>query len=279
MKLLLARPAEGVAWVRRAFQVFFRQPLGFTALFAACALVLFVLIRVPLIGRPILLLIAPLGSLLFMIASRLSVAGERPVPGAFLALAAADRPRIVRMLKLGLAYLVAAFVAIGLIAVVEGDALVSLLDTAANPQATPEAIEAQLGDSRLQAGFLLRVALGALLSIPFWHAPGLVWWGEQGWAKALFFSSVAIWRNKGAFAVYGLAWMALWLLLLAIVSLGVGLFGAQRFTLVATPLTLVFSTIFYASLWFTFADCFAPAGADAAPRDDPDPDPFTKGSP
>ena len=267
MKLLLARPAEGVAWVRRAFQVFFRQPLGFTALFAACALVLFVLIRVPLIGRPILLLIAPFGSLLFMIASRLSVAGERPVPGAFLALAAADRPRIVRMLKLGLAYLVAAFVAIGLIAVVEGDALVSLLDTAANPQATPEAIEAQLGDSRLQAGFLLRVALGALLSIPFWHAPGLVWWGEQGWAKALFFSSVAIWRNKGAFAVYGLVWIGLGLVFTLLLSLLVALAGPQQATYIATPLVLFYTTVIYASLWFTFSGCFAEESATPTPAD------------
>ena len=74
--------------------------------------------------------------------------------------------------------------------------------------------------------------------------------------------------------------MALWLLLLAVVSIGVGLFGPQRFTLVATPLTLVFSTVFYASLWFTFADCFAPAEPAAeAPRDDGTPsDSLTKGS-
>jgi hypothetical protein len=102
-----------------------------------------------------------------------------------------------------------------------------------------------------------------VLSIPFWHAPALVHWGAQGWAKALFFSSVAVWRNKGAFAVYGLAWAALWVGLLVIVSLGVGLFGPQRFTFVATPLTLVFSTVFYASLWFTFADCFSPPESTA----------------
>ena len=60
-----------------------------------------------------------------------------------------------------------------------------------------------------------------------------------------------------------------------------GLFGPQRFTLVATPLTLVFSTIFYASLWFTFADCFSSDDAvPAPPRDGVDPsDSLTKGSP
>ena len=55
------------------------------------------------------------------------------------------------------------------------------------------------------------------------------------------------------------------MVLLLLVSIGVGLLGPQRFALVATPLTLIFSTIFYASLWFTFADCFAEADEPALP--------------
>jgi hypothetical protein len=49
---------------------------------------------------------------------------------------------------------------------------------------------------------------------------------------------------------------------------------------VAAPLMLVFMTLFYASLWFTFADCFVPSDPVAAlRRDDVDPpDPLTKGS-
>ena len=48
----------------------------------------------------------------------------------------------------------------------------------------------------------------------------------------------------------------------------------------AAPLMLVFMTLFYASLWFTFADCFSPSDpVVASPRDDVDPpDPLTKGS-
>jgi hypothetical protein len=73
--------------------------------------------------------------------------------------------------------------------------------------------------------------------------------------------------------------MALWMMLLAIVSIGVGVFGPQRFTLVATPLTLIFSTIFYASLWFTFTGCFSPADpAGASPGESSGPaDSLTKG--
>lgn len=256
MRLVIAAPREGIHWVRRAFQVFFRQPLGYASLFAVCALVFFVLLRVPLVGEPILLVIAPVGTLLFMIAARLGVAGERPVPGAFLELASADRARVVRMLKLGLAYLVAALAAVGLIAWVEGDAMTVFIDAAANSNAAPDAATAQLSDPRLQAGFLLRLGLGTLLSIPFWHAPGLVYWGGQSWAKALFFSTVAIWRNKAAFALYGLAWALLGVCFMMLLGVVAALVGPVA-TYIATPLVLFFTTVLYISLWFTFSGCFA----------------------
>ena len=56
--------------------------------------------------------------------------------------------------------------------------------------------------------------------------------------------------------------------------------GPDRVKLLALPLSLVFLTVFYASVWFTFADCFAPSDVAApAPRADLDPpDSATKGS-
>jgi hypothetical protein len=256
MKFVHVPPRQGLVWVRRAFEIFLRQPLGFASLFAACALIFFVLVRVPWVGQPILLVVAPAGSLLFMIASRRSVAGERPVPGAFVELVSADRSRLLRMLKLGLAYLVAAFLAIGLIALVEGDGPAAPTEVSASAQASPELTAEQLADPRVQVSLLLRLVLGALLSIPFWHAPGLVYWGAQGWGKALFFSTMAIWRNKGAFTIYGLAWLGLGLLFAMLLALVIAVTGPLPENYIATPLILVFMTVLYASLWFTFADCF-----------------------
>jgi hypothetical protein len=281
MKLQLVAPRCGLVWVRKAFQVFARQPLGFAALFAACLFVFLLLGLIPFVGTILLLVLPPAGSLLFMIASRLASEGKAPMPASIVALARAGRPRLVALLKLGIAYAAATFLVFWLAGVIDGGALEAFLESLPDAKTTPEVAAAHVGDPRVQLGLVLRLTFAAALSIPFWHAPALVYWGDQGWAKSLFFSSVALWRNKGAFALYGLGWLALWLLLLAIVSVGVGLFGPQRFTLVATPLTLIFSTVFYASLWFTFADCFAPADADsAAPRDDPDTtDSLTKGSP
>jgi hypothetical protein len=281
MRLQLVAPKRGLDWVRQAFQVFGRQPLGFASLFAACLFVFLILGLVPVVGTIALLVLPPTGSLLFMIASRVAATGAKPMPAAIVELARAGRPRLIALLKLGLVYAASTFFVFWIAEVIDGGALEALIDAMRDPKTSAEAAAARVADPRLQLGLLLRLVFAGALSVPFWHAPALIYWGGQSWAKSLFFSTVALWRNKGAFAVYGLGWVVLWLMLLAIVSLGVGLFGAPRFTFVATPLTLVFSTLFYASLWFTFVDCFAPASADASPSDhlDPDPDPFTKGSP
>ncbi len=72
------------------------------------------------------------------------------------------------------------------------------------------------------------LVLLALLAVPFWHAPALVFWGRQGWAKSLFFSTMAIWRNRGAFAVYGLGWFGLSLVFAMVFSVLLALLGVPQ---------------------------------------------------
>lgn len=269
MKLQLVAPRQGFVWVQRAFQVCARQPLGFAALFATCMFVVLLLGLVPVVGTVALLVLPPAGSLVFMIASRRVVEGTTAMPGSIAELAAAGRARLVALVKLGIAYAVATYLLFWFAGVLDGGALTAFLESLPDERTTGESTVTRVADPRLQLGLILRLAFAAALSIPFWHAPALVHWGGHAWAKSLFFSSIAIWRNKGAFTVYGVAWLGLWMLLLPIVSIAVGVLGSQRFALVATPLTLAYLTLFYASLWFTFADCFSSDDA-VPPRDDVD---------
>ena len=119
----------------------------------------------------------------------------------------------------------------------------------------------------MSIGLLTAAALGTLLSVPFWHAPALVHWGGQGVRQALFSSTLALWRTKGAFVTYMLAWGGV---LLAVrrssAALLFGLIGAPQLAgVVGVPAGLVFSTVFYVSLLFTFNDSFG--AAPSAPRD------------
>jgi hypothetical protein len=280
MRLQQVAPGQGTSWVRRGFQAFGRQPLGFASLFATVLFMSLLLGLVPWLGSIATLLLAPAVSLLFMIASRRVGAGQPAMPGAIIELVTAGRGRLLPLLKLGLAYVAATVLLFWLAGVLDGGALASFFATLRDAKLTPEMTAARVADPAFQFGLMLRLLFLSALSIAFWHAPALIFWGDPGWAKSLFFSSVALWRNKGAFAVYSLVWFALFLVLLAIVSIGAGLFGPERFALVAVPLVLVFMTLFYASLWFTFADCFSPSDpAAASRRDDVDPpDSLPKGS-
>jgi hypothetical protein len=116
--------------------------------------------------------------------------------------------------------------------------------------------------------------MGTLLSVPFWHAPALVLWGGQGVWQALFSSTLSLWRAKGAYFVYGLAWTGASALFSLTLGLLAGALGAQSSVLLLVPaLAITLSTAFYVSLWFSFVDCFgspdeadaAPPGADATP--------------
>jgi hypothetical protein len=118
-------------------------------------------------------------------------------------------------------------------------------------------VERLLRDPQLFWGVVCRFGLIALLSVPFWHAPALVHWGDQGPAQAMFSSTLAVWRSRGAFAVYVLAWLGIIVTFGMTTALLAGLLSARELAgLLLLPSVLIFSTVFYVSLLFTFNDTF-----------------------
>lgn len=261
MRLLRVPAREGAAWVRRGFQVFFRQPIAFSGVFAVFLFVVFALTLVPLAGPVLLLALLPLASLGFMIATRNVLQGRSASPRAFADPLRASRAGRIAMLRLGIVYAVCSLAIIGLSDWIDGGALEALMQTLSDGNATADDVRGALAHPRLEVGVLARFGLAALLSVPYWHAPALVHWAGQGVAQALFSSTLACWRNKGAFAVFGLVWFAVVLVFALVANLVAALLGTPQFVaLAAVPATLLLSTIFYASIWFSFADCFDIAG-------------------
>jgi hypothetical protein len=128
----------------------------------------------------------------------------------------------------------------------------------ATPGGAPDALGDKFAAPGLLWGMVLRFGLAGLLAIPFWHAPALVYWDGQGWAQAMFSSTLACWRNRGAFIVYALTWFSLILGFGILMSVLFALIGSpQLFALAGVPISLLATTVFYASLYFTFADCFS----------------------
>lgn len=261
MNLQTVPARRGTAWVRQGFMAFTRQPLAFGGLFATFMFAVFASTLLPLVGSALLLLLLPLVSLGFMVATRNALEGGIPLPSAFWQPLRAPRSQRLALLQLSLLYAVATATIMWLSDLFDGGALDALMMVlSGGEKVAPEVVNERLSDPNLRTGLLFRFGLAGLLSVPFWHAPALVHWDGHGAAKALFSSTVAVWRNKGAFLVYGLTWLGVILGFTMAASLLFGLIGQpQWIALAAMPASLVFSTVFYVSLYFTFVDCFAPA--------------------
>ncbi len=277
LRLLPVAPRQGWLWIRQAFALWRRRPLAFVGLFAFFLMVVLLLMAlVPVLGGLLGMALLPMLSLGFMIASRSALAGG---PVHALQLVAGLRhpvpqQRRAQWMLCGL-YALAAMLAVTLADWVDGgqfEALWKLLGDVSNAAgngagnaakpATAAQIEAVLSDPRLAHGLLVRFGLPALLSVPFWHAPALIHWGGQGVVQAMFTSTLALWRTRAAFAVYLLGWAGL-MVGAALVVLVLGLLTGSRQALgvLTMPIGLLFSALFYVSLWFSFVDTFGEPGA------------------
>lgn len=262
LRLQTVPARQGFLWVRQGFRLFLRRPLVFTLLLAAFLFAAMVLLMVPGAGVLLVLMALPLVSLGFMIAARRSLADEAVGPAVFLDGLRGPAPARKAMVWLLMVYALANLLVMLLSDAVDGGRFEALqVAMSGDKAADAEALAGLLGDPRLLWGMLLRLGLTALISLPFWHAPALVHWQGQGVAQALFISSVACWRNRAALMVYGLGWVALVMLFSLLANTLVALLGEPRLlALAAMPAGLMFSTAFYASLYFIYVDCFVQAG-------------------
>ncbi len=271
MKLLTVPAGRGVLWVRSGFRVFFTKPLAFSALFATFLFGALILLLLPVVGAVLMLAALPLVSQGFMLATQRALAGHTPLASVFLEPLRGRRPQTIVMLKIGLIYAIASLVIMWLSDWVDGGTFNALQEAMTSKTADTERLGALLADPRLTTGMLLRLSLASCLALPFWHAPALVHWEAQGPAQALFSSTIACWRNKGAFAVYALTWSVLIVLFGVLVNSVFMLLDAPTLMPIgAMAGGLMFSTVFYASLYFTYTDCFesqavASIGADVPP--------------
>lgn len=247
---------NGKLWVRHGFKVFQRQPLALAGLFGLYLFASFVAMLIPGIGSLLMVASLPLLSLGFMLATHLVLQQKRPTASVFIAplKLTPERRRSQLMLCFGYA---GALLLISLLADwVDGGAMGEAMKLIAE-KSDADTLSQALADPRLFWGVATRLGLVGLLSVPYWHAPALVHWGGQGVAQALFSSTLALWRNKAAFAVNMLLWTGLLMVLGSAVSFVFGLLGLVSLAPVVLMTTgLILSTVFYASLYFSFVDCF-----------------------
>lgn len=250
MKLNTVPARTGLLWVRLGMRTFFRQPLALGGLFFMFMGLVSLLSAIPVLGSAIALALVPAASLGLMAAAREADAGRFPMPLTLVTAFRQGPQRGQAMLVLGGIYAGILLLLMLLAAVLGGDAATP----PPSGEMTPEAMRAALADGALW--WLLLLYLPVMAS--FWHAPALLHWHGVSPVKALFFSLLACWANKGALLVFMLGWMGVMLVVGLVLSLLAGLLGSTTaLQVVLYPLVLLLAAMFNTSLYFSFRDSFS----------------------
>nr|WP_315234460.1 BPSS1780 family membrane protein [uncultured Albidiferax sp.] len=261
MKLQIVPARTGFLWVKLGIQAYFKQPLAMTGLFFLFMAALSVINLVPLLGNFVALALLPTMALGLMMATHEASQGRFPQPTVLYKAFRADPQRLRGMLVLGAMYAAGFVLLLGITSLVDGGEFVRrFLGLGGSASQSDSPLE-------LQQGMLVFMALHLPLSLAFWHAPALVHWHGITPGKSVFFSLVACWRNKGAYMVFGFTWFALVMVGgLAVQILAMLLSLPALMGVGILVLTLLTTSMFLTSIYFTFRDSFtADPAEEAAP--------------
>jgi|JI10StandDraft_1071094.scaffolds.fasta_scaffold06476_3 hypothetical protein len=268
LKLQDVPASAGLRWVKQGVAEYFRSPMSYTGLFVTFLLIYIAVLALSsllaaaippfaYLGGLVLLMGVPLLTLAFQMGTESSLRGRVLSAAIYLAPWRQKEPdRRRALLVLLLTYALLTIALFELTSLIDGGAFDALMAAASQGGATEEEL-ARLGAAPgAMAGFVWRAAFTVLLSIPFWHAPALVFWGGQGPAQAMFSSALAVWRARGAFTLFALGWLGAMLAAGTLAGIVMGVLGVQLAGLVIMPIALILSAAFYVSLFFGFRDSF-----------------------
>ncbi len=256
MKLNILPARTGYLWVKNGIALFFYHPAAFIGFFTSFMLALILLGQIPVLGSYLSLLAFPALTLGMMAVSnecvKLKAGLVLPItPPPFLmgwmTLRRAARP----LLQLGIWFAFGFSLVLLIGAAFDGGQFAKLYMQGG--EITQEVVQ--------RAGFMNAVLVTTLLYIPltstFWFAPALMNWKQMPLIKSLFFSVYAIYRNWRAFGLFTLVWAAVFSISVGVVlTLAILVLGNDFAKLLLMPLIVLLSTVFMASIFPTFIDCF-----------------------
>ena len=247
MKLNIVPARTGILWVKLGIQTFLKQPLALTGLFFMYMAAVIVVAQIPVVGVVIGGMLVPAATLGLMAASAEATKGRFPMPSILISAFRAGRQQARAMLVLGAIYTACSMLATLLGSVLAGS----------SPSLT---------ETGLDVATLIALVLHTPLFLMFWHAPALVHWHGVTPAKSLFFSLVACLRNFGAFSVYSLLWLVVFVAFGTLFGLAGGLIGREQLArTVMMPAALLMAAMFSTSIYFTFRDSFVATSDSPAP--------------
>ncbi|RFU48814.1 BPSS1780 family membrane protein [Paraburkholderia sp. DHOC27] len=252
MQLIEVPAKTGYVWFRQGIWLFRKNPLAFLTLFFAYLLVMTLMAQIPVVGGVLPLVFIPGVAVGFMAACRDTIAGK-PVFPTILVDGFRSYGSVVskRLLLLGVLYIIAMTLVLAGSALADGGTLLKVMVGAASVD--PD----QIGNSNITLAFMTALAFYIPVAMLFWFSPILAAWHDVPPVKAMFFSLVSCWRNRGAFIVFA----ALWFAVAITVSIGLSALmqalGAGDFAIaVMMPASMIILAMMYCSFYATYRGCF-----------------------
>jgi hypothetical protein len=252
MQLIEVPAKTGYVWFRQGIWLFRKNPLAFLTLFFTYLLAMMLISQIPVIGAFLPLAFIPGVAVGFMAACRDTIAGKPVFPTILIDGFRSYGSGVAKRLSvLGLLYIVAMALVLAGSALADGGMLLRAMLGGSGME--PEA----MANSDIPLAILSAFAFYIPVAMLFWFSPVLTAWHDVPVVKAMFFSVVSCWRNRGAFIVFG----ALWFAMAITVSLGLSALmqaiGAAEYSyLVLMPATIVVTTMLYCSFYATYRGCF-----------------------
>ena len=240
----------GWTWVRDGWSLFRTQPLAFFSWAMFVSLMLMIATITPPIGPLFFIILMPTATLLSLSAGRHATEGRKILLGTWIE--PLRKPLVFRRL-LGMGSLYVLFCLLLGLAVFmpfSREVTQALKDIEKTNDLLP-LMEAVRTPMAIFAIFY--IAMAAI----FWFAPALVGWHGIRITQALFFSWIACWRNKWAFLVYGLCWLAVFLGIDTFISMLV-LIGLAPTTAasIQIPINVVATSVLYCSFYTSYVAVF-----------------------
>lgn len=251
MKLNIVPARTGFAWARAGVRTFWRQPLALAGLFFMFITLISVASLVPYVGSVLALVLLPAATLGLMAATREASLGRFPMPTILISAFRAGRQQARAMVLLGVVYAAGFLVMLGASALADGGAFARMY--LVGGELSPELLQS----AAFQNAMWIVMGIYLPFSMLFWHAPALVHWHGVSPGKSLFFSFVACTRNFGAFTLYTLAWLGLFMgvgMVVMVLTVMLGQPGLMHTLMFPTAMLL--AAMFFSSIWFTFRDSF-----------------------
>ncbi|MET0509978.1 MAG: BPSS1780 family membrane protein [Burkholderiaceae bacterium] len=255
--------ATGWRWVVEGFTALTRSP---GVMLATGALLLFTLLMtsafpLPVIGPIIPLILTPALGFGFVQVTREVMAGRKPSPFVLFSGLGPKAAGVRReMLVLGGVNAVATLLAVALTHLVDDGRWAGFLTGARTIEAGTE-----IGAETIEAAIVF-FAFYAPFQAAFWFAPLFVGLHRTSGLQSVFFSTVSVWRNKGALLVYFAGWFAValgWSLLVRLITQAL---TPTTASIVMIPGLLVLMVALYGSFWATYRDIVDPPVAEGITR-------------